>query len=114
MRIEKYIFKIEEVIIQTLKNYNLTGERIKSASGIWLTDRKIPEKICALGVRVSRGITMHGLAFNINTDLSYFKHINPCGFQDKGITSLQKELGHEIDVSEVKELVKKYFNEVFK
>ncbi len=111
--IKKYIFQIEEVIIRTLLEYSIKGERLDNAAGIWLTDRKIPEKICALGVRVSRGITMHGLAFNINTNLDYFKHINPCGFQDKGITSLEKELGHKINIDEIKNYVKKYFNKVF-
>jgi len=111
--IKKYIYKIEEVIIKTLLEYSIQSERLDKAAGIWLTDRKIPEKICALGVRVSRGITMHGLALNINTNLDYFKYINPCGFQDKGITSLEKELGRKINSEEVKVFVNKYFNEVF-
>ncbi len=112
--IKKYIFSIEEAIIRTLKEYNISAERLEKAAGIWLTkNRPRPEKICALGVRVSRGVTMHGLAFNINTDLKYFDYINPCGFTDKGVTSLQKELGHLIDIQEVKKHLKKYFTEVF-
>jgi len=111
--IKKYIYKIEEVIIKTLLEYSIKTERLDKAAGIWLTDRQTPQKICALGVRVSRGITMHGLALNINTNLDYFKHINPCGFQDKGITSIEKELGHKVNPEEVKIYVKKYFNEVF-
>lgn len=111
--IKKYIYSIEEAIIRTLKEYKIEAVRLKKAAGIWLTDRKRPEKICALGVRVSRGVTMHGLAFNINTNLDYFNHINPCGFTDKGVTSLQKELGRPIDESEVKKYLQKYFTEVF-
>lgn len=111
--IKKYIYSIEEAIIRTLKEFNINANRLPKAAGIWLTDREKPEKICALGVRVSRGVTMHGLAFNINTNLDYFKHINPCGFTDKGVTSLQRELGKSIDVEEVKILLKKYFSEVF-
>lgn len=110
---KKYIFSIEQAIIDTLAEYQITGERLAGASGIWLTDRKIPEKICALGVRISRGVTMHGLAFNINTDLSYFTHINPCGFQDKGVTSLQKELGKKIELSEVIKKLEQHFIKVF-
>jgi lipoyl(octanoyl) transferase len=111
--IKKYIFSIEEAIIKTLDKYSISASRIDSAAGVWLLDRAKPEKICALGVRVSRGVTMHGLAFNINTDLNYFNYINPCGFSDKGVTSLQKELGKKIDLYEVKELLKSSFSEVF-
>ncbi len=111
--IKRYIFSIEEVIIRTLYEYGLKPVRLDKAAGIWLTDRKPVEKICALGVRVSRGITMHGLAFNINTDLKYFQYINPCGFTDKGVTSLQKEMGKQINIQEVKEKLKKYFIDVF-
>lgn len=112
--IKRYIHSIEEVIIRTLKEYNIEAERIESASGVWLTqNRTKAEKICALGVRVSRGVTMHGLAFNINTDLKYFEYINPCGFTDKGVTSLQRELGREIDLNDVKQKLSKYFVEVF-
>lgn len=112
--IKRYIHSIEEVIIRTLKEYGIEAERIESASGVWLTkNRQKAEKICALGVRVSRGVTMHGLAFNINTDLKYFEYINPCGFTDKGVTSLQRELGREIDTNEVKQKLSKHFVEVF-
>ena len=111
--IKKYIFSIEEAIIRTLKYYKINSTRLQKAAGIWLIDRDRPEKICALGVRVSRGVTMHGLAFNINTDLSYFEHINPCGFTDKGVTSLQKEIGTKVSIDEVKRLLKKNFLDVF-
>ena len=111
--VKKYVNAVEEVIIRTLADYGIKAERLKGAPGIWLTDRQIPEKICALGIRVSRGVTMHGLAFNINTNLDYFQYINPCGFTDKGVTSLQKELNREVPLDEVKEKLKKYFVEVF-
>jgi len=113
--IRRYIYAIEEVIIRTLKEYKIEGKRLDQSPGIWLYGdaRKIPEKICAIGVKVSRGITMHGLAFNINTDLRYFDYINPCGFVDKGVSSLQKELGYQVDMNKVKEKLKKYFIQVF-
>ncbi len=111
--IRRYIYALEEVIIRTLQEYGLQATRLEKAPGVWMVDRPIPEKICAIGVRVSRGITMHGFAFNINTDLRYFDYINPCGFTDKGVTSLQKELGRKVDMNEVKEKLKKYFLEVF-
>jgi lipoyl(octanoyl) transferase len=113
--IKKYIWAIEEVIIRTLKDYGIEGKRLQGAPGIWLygDGREKPEKICAIGVRVSRGVTMHGLAFNINTDLRYFEFINPCGFTDKGVTSLEKELGHSVPMEQVREKLTKYFNQVF-
>jgi lipoyl(octanoyl) transferase len=113
--IGRYLRNLEEVIIQTLAEYGLTGERSKGETGVWL-DSQITgkeRKICALGVRCSRWITMHGFAFNVNTDLSYFDHIIPCGIQNKQVTSLQKELGHPVDFMEVKEKVKKNFEKVF-
>ncbi len=113
--IKKYIWSIEEVIIRTLKEFGINGKRLEGAPGIWLYDdgRPIPEKICAIGVRVSRGVTMHGLAFNVNTDLDYFGYINPCGFTDKGVTSIKKEVGHEVPLPEVQQKLNKYFTEVF-
>lgn len=103
MGVKEYIFKIEESIIQTLKKYNLQGERLDGATGVWL-DVGTPNvrKICAIGVKVSRHITMHGFAFNVNTDLDFFGYINPCGFTDKGVTSLAKELGYNLDIAKVK------------
>lgn len=111
--IKKYIYSIEEAVIRTLKEYGMNATRLEKAAGIWLIDRLRPEKICALGVRVSHGITMHGMAFNVNTDLNYFNYINPCGYTDKGVTSLQKELGKEININEVKVILKLKFKEVF-
>lgn len=113
--IRDYVNKIEEVIIQTLMNYNINAERLDGATGVWL-DSKMPgkaRKICAIGVRVSRFVTMHGLAFNINTNLDYFNYINPCGFVDKGVTSLSKEIGTEVKMNELKEKVKNKFLEIF-
>ena len=113
--IGKYLRNLEEVIIQSLADYGLKGDRSKGETGVWL-DPDMPgreRKICAMGVRTSRWITMHGFAFNINTDLSYFNNIIPCGIQNKQVTSLEKELGRKIDFEEAKETVKKNFEKVF-
>jgi len=115
VRIKQYINKLEEAIIKTLSLYNLKGERLKNGTGVWL-DPEIPgkaRKICAIGVRVSRFVTMHGFAFNVNTDLEYFNYINPCGFIDKGITSLEKEVETKIDINNVKLVVREKMSEVF-
>ena len=107
MGLKAYIFNIEEAIINTLKLYGVESTRLEGATGVWLDiDTPRCRKICAIGVRSSRYVTMHGFALNINTDLTYFNHINPCGFVDKGVTSLQKELGHEVDMEELKERLK--------
>ena len=112
--VKAYVHNIEEVIIRVLEEYGISAMRLKGATGVWLEPASTnARKICAIGVRVSRGITMHGFAFNINTDLKYFSYINPCGFTDKGVTSLQKELGKPVDVEEVKLKIKKHFSEVF-
>ncbi len=113
--IGKYLRKLEEVMIVTMAEYGLKGERSKGETGVWLdADVKGKErKICALGVRCSRWITMHGFAFNVNTDLNYFSHIIPCGIVNKQVTSLQKELGREVNYEEAKEKVKKNFELVF-
>jgi len=105
--LKEYIYRLEEVIIRTINHYGITGERMNGATGVWI-DPKIPHrtrKIAAIGVRCSRYVTMHGFALNVNTDLSYFRTINPCGFTDKGVTSLQAELGRLVDMDEVRELV---------
>jgi lipoyl(octanoyl) transferase len=115
MGIKNYIYNIEEAIIQTLSDYSITAERLEGATGVWL-DSSHPSKarkICAIGVRVSHWISMHGFAFNINTDLNYFNYINPCGFKDKGVTSLQKELGHPIQIEEVKTKLLNHFTHLF-
>ena len=113
--IGKYLRKLEEVMIVTMAEYGLKGERSKGETGVWLdADVKGKErKICALGVRCSRWITMHGFAFNVNTDLNYFSHIIPCGIENKQVTSLHKELGREVHYEEAKEKIKKNFELVF-
>jgi len=113
--IGKYLRNLEEVIIATLADYGLKGARSAGETGVWL-DPDIPgkeRKICAMGVRTSRWITMHGFAFNVNTDLSFFNNIIPCGIQNKQVTSLEKELGRKIDFEEAKERVKRNFEKVF-
>ena len=107
--IHKYLRFLEEAVISTLKEYGLESERSKGETGVWL-DVGTPKarKICALGVKSSRWVTMHGFAFNINSNLSYFGNIIPCGITDKSVTSLQKELGRKIDMEEVKNKVKSH------
>jgi lipoyl(octanoyl) transferase len=113
--IGKYLRNLEEVIIATMADYGVKGERSPGETGVWL-DAAVPgkeRKICAMGIRCSRWITMHGFAFNVNTDLSYFDYIIPCGIQNKQVTSLQKELGRTLNMNEVKERVKRNFEKVF-
>ena len=113
--LKEYIFLLEEGIIQTLAFYGMKGERLENASGVWL-DVNQPEKIrkiAAIGVRSSRYITMHGFALNVNTDLSHFKYINPCGFVDKGVTSMEKELGSAIEIKKIKDQLMKIYQELF-
>ena len=113
--IGKYLRFLEEVIIHTLDEYGLKGERSKGETGVWL-DAGVPgseRKICAMGVRCSRWITMHGFAFNVNTNLNYFNTIIPCGIENKKVTSLQKELNYTLDYEEVKNKVKANFEKVF-
>jgi lipoyl(octanoyl) transferase len=113
--IGRYLRNLEEVIILTMAVYGLKGERSAGETGVWLDPgiKGKERKICAMGVRCSRWITMHGFAFNINTNLTYFDYIIPCGIQDKQVTSLAKELGREVDFAEVKEKVKENFEKVF-
>jgi len=113
--IGKYLRNVEEVIILTLKEYGIEAGRSTGETGVWIdADIKGKErKICAIGVRSSRWITMHGFALNVNTDLDYFNFIIPCGIQDKQVTSLQKELGRPVDFEEAKEKVKQNFEKVF-
>ena len=105
--LKQYIYNIEEAIIKTLALYNIMSTRLDGATGVWL-DVGMPtcRKICAIGVRSSRYVTMHGFALNVNTQLEYFSYINPCGFIDKGVTSMQKELGKEVDFEELKSRLK--------
>ena len=105
---------MEEVIILTLKEYDLSGERSKGETGVWLdVGKPTARKICAMGVKTSRWVSMHGFAFNLNTDLSYFENIIPCGINDKKVTSLEKEIGYKIDVDHAKSLIKSNLESVF-
>jgi lipoyl(octanoyl) transferase len=113
--IRDYVGLLEESIINLLSGFNLKGERLSGATGVWL-DPATPgkaRKICAIGVKASRFITMHGFAFNVNTDLQFFNYINPCGFTDKTVTSLEKELGMQMDFDEVKEKVLENMTNLF-
>ncbi len=114
--VREYIEKMEDSIIATLAHYGLTGSRKEGATGVWL-DAEIPaksRKISAIGVRVSRYVTMHGFALNVNTDMRYFNYINPCGFLTYGVTSLERELGKKMNMDEVKEIVKQKFDAIYK
>jgi lipoyl(octanoyl) transferase len=114
--VKEYIRDLEESIIRLLKDYGIESTRMDGATGVWLDAEKPGKarKICAIGVKVSRYVTMHGFAFNVNTDLTYFNHINPCGFVDKGVTSLEKELGEKQDFGKIKKELKKHIDSVFK
>ena len=112
--IGKYLRFLEEVIILTLKDYGISGERSKGETGVWLdVGKPTARKICAMGVKTSRWVSMHGFAFNLNTDLSYFENIIPCGINDKKVTSLEKEIGHKIDIDHAKSLLKSNLERVF-
>ncbi len=113
--IKRYISLLEDVVIETLKPYGIRGEKDEKAMGVWLDagDPSRARKICAIGVRASRFVTMHGLALNINSDLSYFNCINPCGFTDRGVTSMQRELEREVSFGEVSLGLKNGFRELF-
>ncbi len=112
--VREYVAKLEQCVIECIAEYGLKGERIEDASGVWLdAGNKKARKICAVGLKVSRGISMHGLAFNINTDLSYFDHIVPCGLDDKSVTSLEKELGKKLDFFEVQKKLIAQFEKHF-
>lgn len=103
LSLKGYISTIEEMVIMTMKEYGIECERLDGATGVWIdTNTPKARKICAIGVKASRHVTMHGFALNVNTDLKYFQYINPCGFVDKGVTSMSKELGREIDMEEVR------------
>ena len=119
--VHKYVRSLEEIAIRTLSEYGLVGIRIKDYTGVWIADENTTiqkrrfRKICAIGVHLSRWVTMHGFAFNVNTDLSYFDYIIPCGINeaDKSVTSLAVELNRRIDMQEVKNKMKKHFKSVF-
>jgi lipoyl(octanoyl) transferase len=113
--LKDYIFKLEEAIIRVVGKFGIPASRLEGGTGVWIDPeiRGKARKICAIGVKVSRYITMHGFALNVNTDLNYFNSINPCGFTDKGVTSLKQELGSMQDMDQVKSLVKENLQEVF-
>ena len=113
--IGKYLRNLEEMVIVTLAEYGIQGGRSKGETGVWIdADKPGKErKVCAIGVRCSRWITMHGFALNVNTNLNYFNHIIPCGIQNKQVTSMQKELGYLVDYNEVKEKIKRNFEKIF-
>ena len=130
LTLKAYIHSIEEMILLSLLEYGIEAGRLEGATGVWIDGQEgdtllsqsygskegyggQARKICAIGVKASRYITMHGFAFNINTDLDYFNYINPCGYTDKGVTSLAKELGEEQDFEKAKLIVKKNFEKVF-
>ena len=113
--VKAYVHKLEDVVIATLRSFGIEGEKDEKAMGVWI-DAAHPakaRKICAIGVRTSRFVTMHGLALNVNTDLDYFNYINPCGFTDRGVTSMRRELGREVNFREVEERMKVSFVEQF-
>jgi lipoyl(octanoyl) transferase len=112
--VHKYIENIEEAIIGTLGEFGITADRKEGATGVWIDagNPLLARKICAIGVRVSRYVTMHGFALNVNTDMQYFQYINPCGL-NLGVTSVNKELEKDIPIEEVKEILKRKFNEIF-
>jgi len=111
----RYMRSLEEAVIRTIAEYGIVGGRFAGATGVWI-EPDIPgraRKICAMGVRCSRWITMHGLALNMNTNLDYFNYIVPCGITDKGVTSMEKELGHPVDEAEVKRYFLQHFAAIF-
>ena len=115
MGVKSYIYYLEQIIIDILSDYNIEGSRVEGKTGIWLDlNGPAERKIAAIGIKCSRYLTIHGLAFNLNTDLSYFEHIIPCGIKDKGVTSLSVELKKPIDIDTIINQFKKHFNIYFK
>ncbi|MEQ6120799.1 lipoyl(octanoyl) transferase LipB [Reichenbachiella sp. MALMAid0571] len=114
--IHKYLRYLEEAVILTLADYGIEGGRIDGLTGVWIDfeDKVNARKICALGVKTSRWVTMHGFAFNVLTDLTYFNNIIPCGIDDKAVTSLEKELGEKPDLAEVEKRLKQHLAKLFK
>ena len=112
--IHLYLRKLEDVVINTIAEYGIKGERSEGETGVWIDPGKpTARKICALGVRTSRWVTMHGFALNVNSDLAYFDYIVPCGIRGKAVASMHSELGRELNMEEVKEKLKKHFEIVF-
>jgi len=112
--IHKYMRFLEEAVILTLKDFGIESGRVDGLTGVWIDgDSKNARKICAMGVKSSRWVTMHGIGFNINTDLNFFSHIIPCGIDDKAVTSMQRELGREVNLEEVSRLLQNHLAELF-
>ncbi len=112
--IHKYMRYLEEAVILTLKDFGITGERVEGLTGVWIDgETEKARKICAMGVKSSRWVTMHGIGFNINSDLNYFSHIIPCGIDNKDVTSMQRELGRSIDFEEVSAVLKNHIAQQF-
>lgn len=112
--IHKYMRFLEESVIQTLSHYGIISGRVSGLTGVWIDgETSSARKICALGVKSSRWVTMHGIGFNVNSDLNYFSHIIPCGINDKAVTSMQHELGRKLDMSEVSEVLKFKLSQLF-
>lgn len=112
--IHKYLRFLEEAVIQTLAEFDIDAGRVDGLTGVWIDgDKPTARKICALGVKSSRWVTMHGIGFNVNSDLSYFSHIIPCGIQDKAVTSMKQELGKEVDFNKVSSVLKEKLAEQF-
>lgn len=113
--IHKYMRLLEEAVIETIAEFGVRGGRIPGLTGVWIDyeDKDSARKICALGVKTSRWVTMHGFALNVNTDLNYFAHIVPCGIDDKAVTSLEKELGKPLNLADVEELLKNKIANLF-
>jgi lipoyl(octanoyl) transferase len=113
--IHKYLRYLEEAVIRTIEHYGIKGGRIDGLTGVWVESENpaTARKICAMGVKASRWITMHGLGFNVNTDLSYFGNIIPCGIEDKAVTSLARETGRELNIKEVQDILLKHLTELF-
>ena len=114
MGLRQYIYSLEEVVIRALSQYSIVTSRDPHATGVWMeTGLPTARKICAIGVKSSRFVTMHGFALNVNIDLDYYRYIHPCGIVDKGVTSMQRELGRTVDFEEVKKSILKLFLEIF-
>ncbi len=112
--IKEYIWRLEEAVIRTIAHYGISGSRFQGTVGVWIeSDASEPRKICAIGVKVSRFVTMHGFALNVSTDLNYYRYINPCGFKDRGVTSIAVESVQKPTISEVSAIFKRHFAELF-
>jgi lipoyl(octanoyl) transferase len=112
--IHKYMRLLEEAVILTLTDFGIKSGRVEGLTGVWIEgDTNRARKICAMGVKCSRWVTMHGIGFNVNTDLNYFSHIIPCGIEDKAVTSMQQELGHKIDIEEVGTKLLNHLSDLF-